>query len=73
MKFTWEPNDLTLGMEICRNNTRYIIGYYVGISTDQKYCLIDTRDGAVLQAQTKQELAAMLNAGGYIPRYEYSF
>lgn len=73
MKFTWGVSDIKPGLEVIRppHTTLYVIGYYISINDDKKYCLIDLRDGAVGEPRTKDELTAALNRSGYVPRYTF--
>jgi len=68
MKYTWEVADIKGGRAVRRvKDEPCLLGYIVGETSDQKYVLIDLRDGGVMRMRTKAQMAERLNAGGYWP------
>lgn len=68
MKYTWEPEDIKGGCRLRRiKDEPCVLGYIIGATGDEKYVVIDLRDGGVMKPQTKAQMAEGLNAQGYKP------
>lgn len=71
MTYQWEPQDIKGGRRLRRVASEpFVLGYIVSESSDQKYVLIDLRDGAVMKTHTKAQMAQNLNAQGYKPEVD---
>ncbi|TXG96586.1 MAG: hypothetical protein E6R08_09025 [Nevskiaceae bacterium] len=78
MKVTWEEGDIIPGRYYYRDDSRdadlihlatvtHKIGFMAGSDSDERYVSVSVCDGMVTGPCTKVQLAATLNAGGYVP------
>lgn len=70
MKVTWEAHDIRAGRRVGKNGRgeQWMIGYSHAHEPDNQYCLVSLTDGCISHdAQSKEELATVLNEAGELP------
>lgn len=70
MKFIWEPQDIQPGVRYSRKDISevWMISWIAFEDhPDRRWTSVSLNDGMVCAVSTKEEIATLLNSGGYIP------